>query len=360
MLHIQASLRAGASLDALSKPPYALVIRRHAEFPNLVLFKYNQIESEMDSPLVCQCRGLILDETDNWHCVSRPFDKFWNAHEGRAAIIDWSTARVQEKLDGSLIQMYYYAGQWRVGTSGTPDALGEVNGSNQTFSELFWQTFRRMGLAVPGDGAIGLTYLFELMTPANRVVVRHREPTIRLIGVRDTLLECEFRVHDGWGYPAVREFPLTTMADVEATFAQFHPLDQEGYVIVDGEFNRIKVKHPGYVALHHLRDHLTPKGILDVVRRGETSEVLASFPEWFTEFARVETAYQALVQRIQTTWEQWRHTVIQKEFALAVKDEPWSGVLFALRKGTVSTVREALMNVHLDRLTEWLKAERVE
>lgn len=357
MLHIQNSLRAGATLEALQAAPYSLVIRRHQDFPNLVLFKYNQIESDMDSPLVCQCRGLILDEADNWACVSRPFDKFWNVHEGRAATIDWATARVQEKLDGSLMQLYWYRGQWRVGTSGTPDASGEVNGSDKTFRELFWQTWDQMGLVLPAQGAHGLTFVFELMTALNRVVVRHAAPSLRLIGVRDVVLGREFRVSMQWGFPAVREFPLTSFADVVASFDTFQPLDQEGYVIVDKAFNRIKVKHPGYVALHHLRDHLTPKGILDVIRRAEVDEVLASFPEWRPEFTRIGKAFGLLVDHIERIWDLFKHRPTQKEYALEVKDYPFSGVLFALRKGTVATVREALLNVQIDRLTEWLILE---
>jgi hypothetical protein len=131
------------------------------------------------------------------------------------------------------------------------------------------------------------------------------------------------------------------------------PLDQEGYVIVDAAFNRIKVKHPGYVALHHLRDNLTPKGIMDVVRKGETGEVLASFPEWQDEFDRVRRAYDWLVERITLRWLISRGQPTQKDFALAVKDFPYSGVLFALRKGTVQSVREALVDTRLDRLMEW-------
>lgn len=353
MLHIQEELRKGVALETYTQPPYSLIVKRHHEFPNLVLLKYNQIESDMDSPLVCQCRGLILDEADNWACVSRPFDKFWNAHEGRAATIDWTTARVQEKLDGSLMQLYHYQGTWRVATSGTPDASGQVNGADITFADLFWQTAQgqRERFGLPHNTR--LTWLYELMTPLNRVVVRHTEPRLVCIGARDRVTGEEFCVENQHG--SVRSFPLTSMVDVVKTFDTMQPLDQEGYVIVDDAFNRIKVKHPGYVALHHLRDNLTPRGIVDVVRRGEAGEVVASFPEWKPEFDRVTVAYTWLVECIQLRWDQWRHTVIQKEFALAVKDLPYSGVLFALRKGSVTSVREALVNVHIDRLTEWLK-----
>jgi len=343
----------GVALETLCQPPFALIAKRHAEFPNLVLLKYNQIESDMDNPLVCQCRGVILDEADNWAIVSRPFDKFWNAHEGRAATIDWTTARVQEKLDGSLIQMYWYRGLWRVGTSGTPDATGRVNGFNLTFQELFWEAFEEMRFDVPpAENARSVTFLFELMSPYNRVVTKQSGHTLRLIGLRERTGK-EYPTRSYAGYNPVHEFALTTPSEIEDTFLHMDPLDQEGYVIVDAAFNRIKVKHPGYVALHHLRDNLTPKGILDVVRKGETGEVLASFPEWKDEFARVQRAYDWLVERITLRWRMAQGQPTQKDFAIAVKDFPYSGVLFALRKGTVQSVKEALVDARLDRLMEW-------
>lgn len=356
MLHIQEGLRKGVALETFTQPPFSLIVKRHREFPNLVLLKYNQIESDMDSPLVCQCRGVILDEADNWECVSRPFDKFWNAHEGRAATIDWNTAVVQEKLDGSLIQLYCYAGQWRVGTSGTPDASGQVNGADITFQDLFWQAWEAMGFVLPPEhSAQGLTFLFELMSPLNRVVVRQNGPSLRLIGARECSTGQEYHVRRWTNYAPVEHYGLQSFDDVVKTFATMEPLNQEGYVIVDAQFNRIKVKHPGYVALHHLRDNLTPRGIVDVVRRGDAGEVVASFPEWKPEFDRVEWAYRWLVERIEIRWWRTKHAQSQKDFALRVKDLPYSGVLFALRKGSVTSVREALVNVHIDRLTEWLK-----
>ena len=54
-----------------------------------------------------QCRGLILrKDTNQPVCV--PFYKFFNLGEEQAHAIDWGTASVYEKVDGSLIKV-----RWR-------------------------------------------------------------------------------------------------------------------------------------------------------------------------------------------------------------------------------------------------------
>src|SRR5580765_6056887 len=163
---------------------YKISARRHREFQNLVLLKYSQIESPMSEPIVQQCRGLIVDEADAWRIVSRAYDKFFNHGEPNAANIDWATARVEEKLDGSLMMLYHFAGQWRVASSGLPDAAGMVDSSSISFADLFWQTFRQLGYALP-DETSDRCFALELMTPLNRVVVQHAASRLVLHGVRD-------------------------------------------------------------------------------------------------------------------------------------------------------------------------------
>lgn len=357
----QTFLRNGGTLDQL-QAQYHLLIKRGTKHPNLVLLKYHQIESPMGDPLVQQCRGIILDEERNWEIVSRPFDKFFNHGEGHAAPIDWKSARVQEKLDGSLMQLFNYRGTWMVASSGTPDAGGEVNGCGFSFAELFWKVFRELGYKLPDDEDAGTTFLFELMTPYNRVVVRHDQNRLVLIGMRTTWgteLKID-RWDDFYNWQAVQAFPLQSVKDVETTFATMDPLKQEGYVIVDSDFNRIKVKHPGYVAIHHLRDGFGPKRILEVIRSGESSEVLTHFPEWTEAFNKVRGAYDLLVSQLECDYVTLRDIPDQKTFAINAVKTRYSPALFQLRKGKVASIRESLANMQIKALMELLAVKDME
>jgi len=121
------------------KEKYAIHVNTHGEYPNLHQFKYDQIDSPMKKQLVQESRGIILDSDNNWNPVAYPFEKFWNHHESRAAKIDWTTAKIWEKVDGSLMFMYWYNDAWEIASSGLPDASGTVLADDITFRELFWK-----------------------------------------------------------------------------------------------------------------------------------------------------------------------------------------------------------------------------
>lgn len=365
---LQKWLRAGGKIEELLTK-YAVKAKRHPKYPQLVQFKYDMIGSPMGDPMVQECRGIILDEQDNWRVVARPFDKFFNYGEGHAKPLDWASARVQEKLDGSLMILYHYDGAWHVASSGTPDAGGEVNGCGFTFAELFWRVWDEEGYRRPFSFHQHKTYLYELMTPYNRVVVRHKANRLIMIGLRNRETGEEdpigvdkddtFNETNGL-QSEVRVFPLQTTEDVVKTFEAMDPLAQEGYVVVDKHFNRVKVKHPGYVAIHHMRDGFGPRRMLEVVRTGEHSELLAHFPEWKPVHDDVEQRFNALVTVLKEAYEKHHAEPSQKEFALKIKEIPFNGALFMLRAGKTPSIREYLREANLKHLADYLKIKDIE
>lgn len=335
-------------VDALTEK-FGILVKRHPGYPNLVFLKYHQINSPMAEPIVQECRGLILDESADWAAVSFPFRKFFNAGEGHAAEIDWSTARVYEKLDGSLMTLYWYDGAWRVASNGTPDAGGAVcmagaepGSDTRTFAELFWQTWEALGYGSLEKTQRHRCYMFELQTDANRVVVPHERPRLVLIGIRDlvTLEEihpCEFACD----WERVRWFDLGSVdACIEAAKA-LNPLKQEGFVVCDAKFNRLKVKSPQYVALSHMKDSFTERRILEMVRSNESDEFLAYFPEYRPQYNRVRDAFDRVVSDAEGWYEKLKEAPSQKDFALGVQSAGINGApLYALRAGKVASVRE--------------------
>lgn len=334
---------------------YKVTSKRHSVHQNLVQLKYDQIEANFNLPLVTQCRGLILNEADNWAIVARPFDKFFNYGEELADPIDWKTATINEKLDGSLIIMYYHEGAWWVATSGTPDGSGDVGNFGRSFASLFWEIWDAKKYRLPSEMYESCTFMFELTSPFNRVVVQNTDSTVRLIGVRNNLSGLELPIRKFAQWERAREFPpMHSIESLAKTFDTMNPVKQEGYVVVDAEYRRIKVKHPGYVALHHMRSSLSPKRLLQVVRAGEIAEVVASFPEWQEAFERIKARYDGLVVNLEQRWEETKHIVPKKLFAESAKKCMVPGILFSLYDQHIETAEEGLRSMHIEKLAELL------
>lgn len=351
---------------------YGIKAVRHKKYPNLVLLKYDQIESPMSEPVVQECRGMILDEADGWKCIARPFDKFFNYGEGHAAPIDWKNAVVQEKVDGSLITMYYYANEWHVATSGTPDASGQVNGEDFTFADLFWKTWKEAGYKIPDYSAF--CHMFELTSHYNRVVVRHPEPKITWIGTRAVddgrelfLAHPDVYAAKAWP-PKVRSFPLGSLEEIVATFEHIDPLSQEGYVVVSSDpatqkLSRQKVKHPGYIAIHQARDGMSSKSFVEVIRTGESPEfelLLKEFPEWEPKFNEIRSRYNQLVSELEAVYTAIKHIPVQKDFALCAVKSRWPSALFELRKGGVPSIKAHLARVNIKHMMDNLKVKEID
>ena len=333
-------------LDKL-KSGLAVSAKRHSEYNNLVLFKYSQLDSPMGNKVVQQSRGIILDEDNDWAVVSYPYDKFFNYGEGHAAELDWSTARVYEKLDGSLMTLYYYDGAWHVATSGTPDAFGNVMATEYTFKQLFWQVWDQLGYELPRD--TGMCYMFELMTPYNRVVVRHQRNKIVLHGARRLSDLAEINpvavAHDN-DWECVQIHSLETWEDITGALHNLNPYESEGFV----------------VAIAHIKDTMSTRRILEVIVANENDEFasyLDEYPEYTKIYVDIRARYERLLGEMEGFYEAVKDVDDRKSFALKVKHKKYSGALFGLKYGGVSSMREYLANMQIKNLEDWLDVKYV-
>lgn len=339
---------------------FKIKVNRHSQMDNLVCLKYSQIESPMGEKIVQQCRGIILDEANNWSVVSYPYDKFFNYGEGHAPKLDWNTVKVYEKLDGSLMTLYFYRG-WRVQSSGMADAAGAVADFGYTFAQLFWKVWHQLDYQLPQDKEY--CFMFELTTPFNRIVVRQHQNDLVLHGVRNlqTLTESDPHVWGNkYGWRVVQTYPLQTLDEIIAVSNHLDPMDLEGYIVCDAQFKRIKIKSPQYVAIAHLRSGFSSRRMLEIVATNEGEEFLNYYPEWRDLYHKIRGKYDALIEEIETQYQQYQAIPVQKDFALAVKHLPYSGILFNLRGGKTTSVRESLAQTTIQKLESLLQIDFVD
>lgn len=329
---------------------------------DIAVLNYDQLESPRFHPIVKECRGLIID-TRYLRVLSRTFNRFFNLNEDPNEVFNFEQIeRIEEKADGSLMSVYRYRAGWEVASRGT--AFGEsTTATGRTLREVFEEA---IGTDLDSF-MVGLSrdfnYVFELCSLHNKVVKIYEKPVVYLLAIVDTKNGTELNygrnksLVEFWNaslyndtsygnkillpktyYNTSERFINTTRGIVNSLIESFKdfPATDEGYVLIDYNGNRLKVKNPTYVDLHHLKGNgeLTPNRISEIVFRGETEEVLSYFPEYRQFFEPWQKSYDILIKEIDNLSDlTYNKDISQKDFALAIQHLHFKGVLFSLRAG---------------------------
>lgn len=307
------------------------------QWQDLYVLNYNQIDSPKNHPVTNECRSLVVREGEaGWEVVSRSFDRFFNHKEIIGFEYDITKMTTCEKVDGSLVCLFYHNGQWLYRTRSMIMPETTVNGWDKTWKDLIEPVLLDKGF-YDFNHCPSWTYIFEVVGVENRVVTRYDESAAYLLAVRDNttgdyintgMLYPEQR---GWKLP--KKYQFNTIENCLQAAKDLRDLN-EGYVLYN-QFGvpTIKVKNPAYVAAHMLRgEGLNPKRIMQLIFMNETAEYLTIFPEDKVHFEPYISATLTLEQEIVEVYNQSIGIESQKEFALAVKDKCYQGVLFSARK----------------------------
>lgn len=346
--------------DALSKEPYFLDVKEENGF---TLLKYNQIKSDFSEKIVRECRGIILDSGNNIVCY--PFEKFFNYSEQYADEIDWSSARVQEKIDGSIMKLWYAKnGCWMLSTNSCIDAyevelnmndLLKVNCPFKTFGDLFEHAnnFKDIDLNALNQD---YTYMFELVSPYNKVVISYPETMIYHIGTRDNKTGKEINVDIGVRKP--KQYNIHTLEDCIRCASDL-PSDAEGYVVVDKYWRRVKIKNPIYLQLHRMisNNQLQMKDAVKMILDNEQNEFLSYFPEYSNVFNNIQLSIDRLRERINEVHKHISIISTKKDFALKVMelDRENSNYYFRCYDDPNYTYDEWIRQLNINKLVEKLK-----
>ena len=310
--------------ELLSKEPYCLSFN---EDDNYILLKYNQIKSDFKNLLVRQARGCIIKKsTLEYVCV--PFYKFFNIYEENCDKIDFKSVKVYEKMDGSIMKLWYDDGEWRLYTNGCIDAknakLNSLKYNN--FYDYFFSLFDK---SILNNLSKSNAYMFELCGKENKVVVSHDVEKIYHIGTRNNLTLFENNFYIGIEQP--KKYELSDIQEIKE-FVETFDSSHEGFVLVDDNWNRAKVKSSLYVSLHHIASNhnITYEDIYEIISKNEEDEFLSYFPEYKEHFNKVNNIINNIVEEINKInhccYE--NRKLNKKEYALLFKDNKYSKYCF--------------------------------
>ena len=226
---------------------------------SLAIFSYN-IECDFRDPIVQESRGIIIDY-EKMEVVCWPFRKFGNYTESYADPIDWNNAVVLEKVDGSIIKLWYnkITEAWQFSTNGVINA---ENATTDAFSNIAYGALIRQAVNykdIPFDKLDkDSTYIFELVSPQTRVVVKYDEIALYHLGTRSNITGEERNEDIGIKKP--KSYKISSLEDCIKAAIELNKgcesddeIANEGFVVVDKNWNRVKVKSPDYIMMHRLK-----------------------------------------------------------------------------------------------------------
>ena len=338
-------------------------VKESEEYP-LAILNYG-VGADFTHPLVREARGIVI-RTDSFEPVCWSFNKFCNPHEAGAEQdlrnFDWNRCRCQEKIDGSIVKLFFnpFSGRWQWATNSCLSAADARVASrpDQTYLDVI-ESAVNYGRIRFEDLTEGLTYTFELVSPQTQVVVKYPEARLYHTGTRNCLtgeeLDCEV------GVEKPKEYPLKSLADCMKAAEELNrdsdAVTQEGFVVVDAEWNRVKVKSPEYFAMHRISNNnsFSKERIVEILRSGEADvETLANdFPlysVYFRYYAYRMTELEWNVDRFigfaRGLYEEYGRE--RKAVALRIKDSKYAAFGFGSLENE-KTAAELLAGLSLGR-----------
>lgn len=305
---------------------------------NLALYNYapSCVYDRAWTPITRLARGLILD-TKRECVLATPLPKFFNLNERPDEVPDLPFETF-EKLDGSLIILFWDGSEWRCATRGSFD-------SQQAKDAQHW--FRQNW----GFGLVkGLTYLCEWIGPSNKIVVPYDEHELVLLAVYDengyehsSVLMQE--AADALGWRAAKRHDFTSISDL-VEHAGTLPATDEGFVIRYTNGHRVKIKGDEYCRIHALISNCTPLAVWQAMMAGDDLDLIRrQLPEEFwgdfdTIHAKINDRLTALLMKVELAAENSAH-LTDKELGLILNSYPEAvrRFLFPARKGDVLSGR---------------------
>lgn len=264
--------------ELIQQPPYCINIKEDEEY---ILLKYNYYATKTDwsNPIVRQCRGIIFRKQD-LAPVCVPFYRFYHLGQPEADTIDFNNCKIQNKLDGSLIKIWVDNGEIKISTNGSIDAyatpISSLNGSKgqETFGEVVEHLLPNNYKELFKQYADS-THMFELITPFNKVVVDYGNISkLVYLGSRNNHTFKEYKVSDFNNiFEIPQEFELNNIND--AHLRQLAETLDEGIVVVDNQYHRVKVKNPQYLLLSREITGVSDSTLFEIVAKRDENEFLS-------------------------------------------------------------------------------------
>ena len=253
-----------------------IVANKHPEYDIWILNYSPKAQSKKFWDVyTMSCRGMVIDADGN--ILARPFQKFKNFQEYEAGEIDLTQPfEIYEKMDGSLIIVFYYKlrMEWIVASRGS------------FISEQSIEAKKMIGLKTAKLNE-NCTYLFEAIYPENRIVVDYGDKRELVLLTNLITATGEEIPHatlvklysDLFSVVRLYDFNIKNIRDLKELE---ETENKEGYVFRAPDGFRFKWKFSEYVRLHAILTNVSNLVVWEHMRDNyEFDELLDRVPDEF-------------------------------------------------------------------------------
>lgn len=338
---------------------------------NRIIFNYT-IGASFSNPVVQEARGIIMDmgagdvsQLSQWRVVCWPFRKFGNYGESYADDIDWNAAQVQAKIDGSIVKLYYYNGIWHWATNGCIDACdANTPMLNRTFQDIIELADNFSDINYDNLDK-NKTYIFELVSPETRVVVEYNKTHLYHLGTRSNVTGLESNDDIGIEKPHVYNIADPNLEKVieKANHLNNGACEYEGFVVCDANYNRIKVKNPAYLMLHHslTKDSISKEDVVEAIIFNDEEKILAilAYPHLKVQFKYYDWQVTKFLYELDLYIIYARNLYSslgsRKDFALKIKDDNFKAFGFMAIDNVNLDAVQMVKKVGIKRILKFIK-----
>jgi RNA ligase len=322
-------------------------IEHKSEFVHIQKDGYSVVDyvfvdsNTFESNLHLEGRGIKFDQ--NGKLIARPFHKFFNYGEKphADANLDWSgNMTIMEKLDGSMIHPALINGELVFMTR-----KGVTDTALQAMEEVRYDKDEMVMML-----KMGLTPIYEYVSPNNRVVVHYDRPHLIHLATRENVTGR----YVARGESVIRENTFTGRDEILEYVKGLE--GSEGFVIAFDDGHMIKIKADEYVLLHRNIDLAgSEKRVAELVLNDKVDDILPMLDEArkadLIRYQRQMNARILLVAKTADHYVRRCAHLSQKDFALSVNSEhvrkEIRPILFKVRAGAhpIEAVKKAFASM---------------
>jgi predicted nucleotidyltransferase len=335
----------------------------HVEFEELIQFCYTKNTPEIKiSKEAC---GIIIDVKKKY-IVAYPLGRIFLHGLYHCDRIDWNFAFYSEFIEGQKLIYYRFKNLWYLSTTGdcsvafwdNDSGWMLLNPAKKDLFNSFNNLWKKKGYKIFNEkfNNCTLTFMFYSKELHYDSIVKCDQDKLVLISIRDVESMNELVLPEDISYDKLSFNICKSFGEVLKISYSLNPIQQKGFIIIDKNFNRIKLISPQFSALKDLLESKEPSFplFLEIISRRTDTTFLEYHPKLKENFESFKMKYENICDEIQKEFDKIKN-LEKKEFTKTCSKSNYIVILQKMKSLEIFSVKDYLSSVPLHQFEKYFK-----